>query len=273
MALGTAAAVNASLDVCALDRDSNALALFAATAARLRDRGLADLHVTTKQVDLAAAQWREGADLVLIGSTLNELPAKVAETLVKRAWASMCESGAVVIIEPGTRQQSRRLLELRDTMIDAGANVFAPCSRKITPCPALANPSDWCHEERATQLPPNARRLATRTHLRAGGMVFSYLVLTREDAAQVFAADGELVWRVVSRLRKLKGVRECFACSDLGRVRLRLLKRHRSIQNAAFERVERGDLLCFAGDGPTLAPDQHVARVALSSSTGEDEAG
>jgi ribosomal protein RSM22 (predicted rRNA methylase) len=176
-----------------------------------------------------------------MGTVLNELSAVARLALVNRALAAITPDGAVIAIEPALRDTSRNLHELRDAILTSGAaHVFAPCTRRCAPCPALANPDDWCHEDRAIELPPRTAELARLTHLRDSGMKFSYLVLRRDDAPLVTQARA---WRVVSAPRPAKGKLELFGCNDAGRVPLRLLKRNRADANRAFEKARRGDVL------------------------------
>ena len=139
-------------------------------------------------------------------------------------------------------QLSRALHELRDAILaKASAHVFAPCTRTLAPCPMLANPDDWCHEDREVKLPPKTHELARLTHLRDSGLKFSYLTLRKTDTPLVEA--GPAAWRVVSESFIAKGKHEMFGCSNAGRVPLRLLKRNRTEANRAFERARRGDVL------------------------------
>ncbi len=128
---------------------------------------------------------------------------------------------------------------------------------------ALADERDWCHEDRAVQLPPRTATLARRTHLRDAGLLFSYLVLRRAPEPRI-APRG--AWRVVSAPFPAKGKLELFGCSDGGdrRVVLRLLKRNRADGNRAIERARRGDVLAIGaaaeGDRVEIAGDTVVTR-------------
>jgi ribosomal protein RSM22 (predicted rRNA methylase) len=175
-----------------------------------------------------------------------------------RALAALSDDGAVIIIEPALRDTSRALHELRDAVI-AGkhATVFAPCTRTCAPCPMLLDPNDWCHEDRAVQLPPRTAELARLTHLRDSGLKLSYLVLRRQ-ALPLVEQPG--AWRVVSAPMPAKGKLEIYGCSDAGRMPIRLLRRHRSDDNRAFERARRGDVLVT-----DAAPDED--RVELERET------
>lgn len=237
MSLGLAATLgDRALEIVAIDQDGAALQIAAAALQQL-----AGLRITTQTTNVAQAAL-PAADLVVIGTLLNELTPDVARAVVERALAAIGDDGAVIIIEPALRDTSRRLHELRDVLIGRGAHVFAPCTRHAAPCPALADPDDWCHEDRALVLAPRTAELARLTHLRDAGMKFSYLVLRKQPTALVEDGVGT-AWRLVSAARIAKGKHEVIGCSEHGRVTLRLLKRHRTADNRAVERAARGDVV------------------------------
>ncbi|HWM86210.1 MAG TPA: small ribosomal subunit Rsm22 family protein, partial [Kofleriaceae bacterium] len=186
MTLGAAAylaGIGRALDlsVVAIDRDRGALALFEGAARHLA-QALGGRIALERRADLLRdAALPPGAyDLVLAGGVLNELDEATRISLVERGLTALDEGGALVLIEPALRETSRDLHRLRDHLLASGrAHVFAPCTRAVAPCPALARERDWCHEDRPLALPPRAARLAQATGLRQGGMKFAYLVLRR----------------------------------------------------------------------------------------------
>jgi ribosomal protein RSM22 (predicted rRNA methylase) len=224
------------LAIVTIDRDAEALRIAAAAA-----KAFAGVSLATRCEDVGRAALPV-ADLIVAGSVLNELPAAAALALVERALAALADDGALILVEPALRETTRGLHVIRDAVIASGAaHVFAPCTRHGVPCPMLADPSDWCHEDRALELPPRTRELAKLTHLRDSGMKFSYLVLRKRPLDLV--AAGERAWRIVSAPIIAKGKRELHGCNAGGLVTLRLLKRHRSDANRAFEDADRGDVL------------------------------
>ncbi|HUJ62791.1 MAG TPA: small ribosomal subunit Rsm22 family protein, partial [Kofleriaceae bacterium] len=210
--------------------------------------------------DVAAAALPP-ADLVVLGSVLNELPVAARLPLVERALDAIGDDGAVIAIEPALRDTARALHELRDQLLARGtAHVLAPCTRRCAPCPALADPDDWCHEDRPVALPPRCAELARTTHLRDAGLKLAYLVVRRVPSPLVPA--GGAAWRVVSAPLPAKGKLELYGCSDAGRVRLRLLRRARHDTNRAFERARRGDVLVIDRlDGADIPADATVELV------------
>jgi len=228
------------LDILAIDRDGPALAIARAALRELATRRRIAATITTRDDDVHHARL-PAADLVVIGTLLNELAPGARTELTLRALAAIGDDGAVIIIEPALRDTTRALHELRDAILRGGrGHVFAPCTRALAPCPALADPRDWCHEDRALRLPPRTAELARLTHLRDSGMKFSYLVLRRQPLALVEAVSA---WRVVSAPMPAKGKLEVIGCSAAGRLPLRLLRRHRTAGNRGFDAADRGDVL------------------------------
>jgi len=261
MSLGLVAALasepGVSLEILAIDRDAAALAIAAAAIRELAARSGVAAAVTTRAADVQKAPLG-AADLVVMGSLLNELGEGAPLAVVERALGAIADDGAVIAVEPALRDTARALHEVRDAILARGTgHVFAPCTRRAAPCPALADPDDWCHEDRPLQLAPRTAELARLTHLRDGGMKMSYLVLRARPLPLVAEASA---WRVVGVPRPEKGKLEVIGCGDRGRVPIRLLRRHRSAANRAVERAARGDVLVV--DAPAGEP-----RVELAEAT------
>lgn len=241
---GIAPGIALDLDILAIDRDAQALAIARAAIRDLAARRGITAAFASRDGDAVRAQL-PAADLVVLGSVLNELPAEARQALIERALTAIGDDGAVIAIEPALRDTARALHELRDAILASGrGHVFAPCTRPGPPCPTLADPDDWCHEHRALTLPRRTAELARLTHLRDGGMKFSYLVLRRRPLALV---EGGAAWRVVSAPRPAKGKLELIGCSAAGRIPLRLLRRNRTPDNRCFEDADRGDVLVVTG--------------------------
>ena len=240
MGLGLVAC-GVALDYLGLDRDGEAL--------RIAERAISDfarLRGTEAKVEVRSCDVIKepvpSADLVVIGTLLNELPVANRLALVQKALAAIHDDGAVIIIEPALRETSRELHLLRDTILTMGAaHVFAPCTRRTTPCPMLERETDWCHEERFVRLPPHTAEVSRVTHLRDAPLKFSYLVLRK--AATPLVEAGGAAWRLVSAPVSPKGKTEVLGCSDEGHKTIRLMKRHRNEQTKVLERVRRGNVL------------------------------
>jgi ribosomal protein RSM22 (predicted rRNA methylase) len=244
LGLGLVETLRCELDLVAIDRDVDALRIAGGAIRRLAAHHGVTAHVTTRAADVSATAIPP-ADLVIAGNLLNELAETERVALVERMLAAIGDDGAVIVVEPALRETARSLHAVRDAILTRGlGHVFAPCTRLGAPCPALADPDDWCHEDRLVSLPPRTAELARVTHLRDGGLKFAYLVLRRTTLPLVEASGA---WRVVSAPHSPKGKLELYGCGDPGRVPIRLLRRHRAEANRPIERTRRGDVLVIDG--------------------------
>lgn len=265
MALGVARAVldgrAAPVAAHLVDRDPDALAI----AARLAPL-VPGLTVTTGAGDVAAVALDGPYDLVLLGQTLLELDADVAEDerVVRHAdrlasWLRdlVADDGALVIVEPALREPSRHLHRVRDALIARGFPPFAPCTHAGT-CPALARPGDWCHARADVGLPDWLVPIARAARLRGEGEAFSHLVV-RPDGARSSA------FRVVSEPLPSKGRHDLWLCGafDDGPDRRKVgrINRHATATNALFPELVRGDRVEIDPVGARIGPDTVVRRV------------
>ena len=113
------------------------------------------------------------ADLVTMSYVLNELTPEARTAIV----AEMIARGRVVaIVEPGTPEGYRRVIEARAQLIEAGMSVAAPCPHDLT-CP-ISLQDDWCHF--ATRI----NRSATHRQIKGASLSyedekFSYVIASR----------------------------------------------------------------------------------------------
>jgi SAM-dependent methyltransferase len=266
-ALAFAALDAGAADVTAADRSRPALAL-----AR-------ELAVEAGEA-LATREWdpqrdsglpSSGLDAILFGHLLNELFGKGEPALgrradlVERALGALRPGGSVVLVEPALRDTSRELLQLRDVLVRRGYAVRAPCLFRGD-CPALLKPSDWCHAERAWSMPPMLEALARTAGLHKEALKMSYLVLAPKGEPWPERPAGRL-FRIVSEPLKGKGRQRFMGCGPEGRLGLALQMKHRTLANAAFFELERGDVVSLTeaeprGDGLALTERSEVRVVS-----------
>ncbi len=222
------------------------------TAVRFRPLRL-DLVADRRQVfPLAGADGR--FDLVIAANLLSEVVRgdprglDAALDLVEAAVAELlAEDGAVVVLEPGSREIARDLHRIRDRVVDrTGLHVLAPCLHDL-PCPALATERDWCIHDLAWEPPEIVRRVDQRSGLRKSSLKFAYVVLARRPSAPRLPSR----WRVVSDVLEQKGERRVYLCAEGRWITVGQLKRDESSQNArTFAALERGDLVEVDGLEP-----------------------
>lgn len=197
---------------------SDALDIARATCLE-RERAMRDLGgAIMKSADgaLAKAEWREydlisdepvePADVVLASYVLNE----ISEADRPRAAVKLFDAAnrLLLIVEPGTPQAWRQLMQLRRELTGRGAHIVAPCPH-AGECPVTGD--DWCHF--------TCRVARSRLHkaLKRGDAPyedekFSYLALTK---APVESARGRVArhpqiepGRITLRLCARDGLRD-----------------------------------------------------------------
>jgi hypothetical protein len=160
-----------------------------------------------------------------------------------------------MIVEPALRETSRALHRLRDELLaENRCTIYSPCLHDNN-CPALVDPDDWCHEERAWEPPIVIQQIDREVGFIKDALKFSYLLL-RTDGRTIADRSPD-TFRMVSELRKLKGDRRAWLCNELGRSEVGRLDRALSAGNCAWDDCQRGAIVRIEGlkrkDGATLA--------------------
>jgi SAM-dependent methyltransferase len=261
-----AAGARGTVEATWVDTDEAALEV-ALAIARARESRAGAVNLRVRTVVRRADDSLDGLprfDLVLAGQLFSELDVGLADEeraarhadviatwLERRAVAS----GSLVVVEPALRDRTRALHRVRDLLVArAGVTLFAPCLH-AGHCPALARPTDWCHEDLPVDLPGWLEPVARCAGLRREGLTFSYLVLRKDGvrlADQLHAGPSAAKLRVVSSLLPSKGKLEALVCGELdeldgqrrlGGARAVRLNREASASNGFWEDVVRGDVI------------------------------
>ncbi len=85
------------------------------------------------------------------------------------------ESEALLIIEPSTQQDGRKLLELRQQLIEKNYFIWAPCPHQLA-CPLLSqSKTDWCHDRVLIEKPSWFENMEKYLPMKNNTLTFSYL--------------------------------------------------------------------------------------------------
>ena len=201
----------------------------------------------------ANGPWLKSVDqqapynLMIAANCLNELFSRTANSvesrveLVKELLGKLAPTGTLMIVEPALRDTSRALHQVRDRLIkEKLCTVYSPCLHENS-CPALVNPFDWCHEERAWEAPPGIQKIDEAVGFIKDALKFSYLLL-RKDGRTIIERRPD-IYRVVSELRELKGEKRAWLCNELGRSEIGRQDRLRSESNASLDDWHRGAIV------------------------------
>ncbi|WP_413582548.1 small ribosomal subunit Rsm22 family protein [Bdellovibrio sp. HCB288] len=112
-------------------------------------------------------------------------------------WACNCE--ALMIAEPSTQQDGRKLMQLRAKLMEKGFHVWAPCTHE-GPCPLLTqSKTDWCHDRIHFDAPKWFLSMEEQLPMKNRTLTTSYLLMRKTKPSVIHAA------RVVGDTLKEKG--------------------------------------------------------------------
>jgi ribosomal protein RSM22 (predicted rRNA methylase) len=176
-------------------------------------------------------------DLVVCSYTLTELES-IPEWLFK--------AKALIIVEPATREDGRRLLELRNTLIEKGFQIWSPCLHQDA-CPLLQETkNDWCHDRVHFEKPTGLQKIENLLPIKNDTLTLSYLIAKKIDKTNhndtSTTDQASTLVRVVGDFLNEKGKARQMVCRNSKREFLAQLKR--STKPLEFE---RGDLLKIEG--------------------------
>jgi ribosomal protein RSM22 (predicted rRNA methylase) len=243
-----------ALSVVAVDSSPNALTYASQLWSRYcHTAGITMASFQRHEGDLKQAAWlmqvrpRAPFDLIILANSLNELyveakdPIAARTNFVAEVLALLAPSGTMMILEPALRETSRALYQVRDRLLqEKRCTVFSPCLHENS-CPALVNPYDWCHEERAWDPPTVIRQIDDEVGFIKDALKFSYLLL-RKDGRTIVERRPD-VYRVVSELREMKGEKRAWLCNEQGRHEVGRQDRLASPQNKDFDAWHRGAIV------------------------------
>lgn len=189
-------------------------------------------------------RWRLGepvpsAGLVTVAYVLSELTGAQRRQLVEVARAAA--ERAVLVIEPGTPDGYRRVLAVRQQLLDAGWRLIAPCPHQRA-CP-LAH-GDWCHFAARVDRSVIHRRLKDGS-LGYEDEKFSFCVAVPPASP---AGAGEPGSRVIRHPVKRKGVVELTLCRPDGTAGRQLVSKRRGADYRSARDLRWGDTWAPATD-------------------------
>lgn len=147
-----------------------------------------DLHhrlvkpVTKSDLDLKRVSNKDKTCLVFSYSftELKELPA---------GWNQF---EAVMILEPSTSQDGRRLMALRETLIENDYSIWAPCTHQLG-CPLLLNSkNDWCHDRAHVNAPEWFDELEMLLPMKNRTVTTSYMLARKRPAPEILKNKARL---------------------------------------------------------------------------------
>ena len=143
---------------------------------------------------------------------------------------------ALMIIEPSTRDHGRRLMQVRQQLIDKGFSIWAPCTHQLA-CPLLTK-TDWCHHRFPIEKSDWFTELENHLPMRNDTLTVSYL-LARKTAPRPETVLGT---RIIGDTLFEKGKVRQMICRGPEREFLSYLTRQGPINGKEWEGLPNGSL-------------------------------
>lgn len=145
------------------------------------------------------------------------------------------KSDYLILIEPATQEDGRRLLEVRKNFVERGYQVLAPCTHQGQ-CPLLTQTvRDWCHDRIAITMPMWFQEIEKHLPIKNKTLTFSYLILAHPKVKKT-APIGKT--RVIGDLLMEKGKARQMICRGENREFLSWMSR-----NGEPQEIPRGALI------------------------------
>jgi len=204
------------------------------------------IHFRLLRQDLSHGLLKKKSDkynIIVLTNSLVEMftDQNIPVNFIERLLKSCSDNGVIIVLEPATKQLSRRLMILRASIINLGkAQVLLPCLH-VEECPLMdvRQQKDWCHQSIAWHVPEYLKILNQGLNREIDRLKFSYLVIAQKD----FPMTPINAFLVISSLLLEKGRQRCYLCTQQGRIELVRLKRDKSQANKAFDTIRKGDVI------------------------------
>jgi ribosomal protein RSM22 (predicted rRNA methylase) len=122
--------------------------------------------------------------------------------------SSALNAEALLIIEPSTQDDGRKLMSLRQKLIDKGFYIWGPCTHQGK-CPLLTHSKkDWCHDRIHLQMPEWFLNIEKHLKFKNRTVTYSYL-LARKTAPPAIKASSA---RSVGDMLEEKGKSKVMIC-------------------------------------------------------------
>lgn len=173
-------------------------------------------------------------------STLYSFCYSLTEAARIPEWAlKKDQSNGIIILEPSTHQDSRRLMEWRRELLSEGWFIWGPCTHNGD-CPLLTQSKrDWCHDRLNWEIPEWFAAIEDVLPIKNQTLTFSWLLVRRIPPPTTLGAHA----RLVGDLMREKGASRQLVCA--GAERTFLSWQHKHGEPPHFQ---RGDLVKIAND-------------------------
>lgn len=235
-------------DVVAIDKSERALQLGAEVCGRYGYPLSARTWNALKERLPVEGQF----DLIIVGHCLSELfPPKSKNSqqnqcdFIKSLLDRLTPDGYLMIVDSSHSEANRRILQLRDTLVQDGVPVQAPCVWK-GPCPAVQIHNSPCYAQREMEKNFLIKEFQRAAQINLGSLKMTYIIFRNPQAAWPSLPSKE-VFRIISPPIDTFQGKRYYLCGNEGKKNLGSHLTTHPIESRAFEYLKRGELISLEG--------------------------
>jgi ribosomal protein RSM22 (predicted rRNA methylase) len=167
----------------------------------------------------------------------------------------------LMILEPSIQSDGRKLMELRQELIQRGYEIAAPCVHQDA-CPLLTHSKkDWCHDRIHFKKPDWFQKIEYQLPIKNETLTFSYLIAFKKNERSRILKKSEIpapdtdkkLARITGDLLKEKGKSKQLVCFNSERLFLTWL--HKQIEP---QEIGRGNLVYIPNNAKTLSNEIRI---------------
>lgn len=231
-------------EVYATDRNVNALELGSTVCGRY------GLPVSIRQWDCLKQPLPISGtfDLIMLGHCLEEMfPANQKNwkdqqyQFIRYLLDKLNPQGFLLIVDGSYIESNRRILELRDALVQAGVPVQAPCIWQGE-CPALKAKDSPCYAQREFEKPHLIKEIQRAVNINLGSLKMSYIIF-RSPKAQWPVVANKGLYRIISPPVESYQGKRYYLCGSEGKKSLGSHLSEHPVESRAFEYLRRGELI------------------------------
>lgn len=208
---------------------------------------------------LAIRQWNclkqpmtfEGQfDLIILAHCLDDLfPSSEKgwmerqKTFLNMLFSHLTTNGHLLIVDSSLNEANRRILMLRDAMVQEGIPVQAPCVWRGE-CPALKANSQ-CYAQRMLEKPRMIKDIQRTASINLNSLKMSYLIF-RNPLAGWPDIENQPLYRIISPPIDTFTGKRFYLCGTEGRRQLGSHIENHPLESRAFEYLKRGELIAVS---------------------------
>ena len=235
-------------EVFATDKNKGALEIGAEVCGRY------GLPLAVRQWDCLAQPFPiEGKfDLIILGHCLEELFPDTAkgwqdkqQQFVESLLHRLTPHGHLLLVEGSYLDSNRRILQLRDHLVQKNIPIQAPCVWRGE-CPALKANNSPCYAQREFVKPYLVKEIQRGAQINLSSLKMTYIIF-RSPQAQWPELPQKSLYRIISPPVESFHGKRFYLCGTDGKKNLGTHLHEHPIESRAFEYLRRGELISIEG--------------------------